>query len=45
MLKRVDLATYNSFKAAQDNTWKAGVQVLGSRKAASTGRSTRTMRS
>ena len=29
MLKRVDLATYNSFKAAQDGTWKGGVQVLG----------------
>ncbi len=29
MLKRVDLATYNSFKAAQDNQWKGGVQVLG----------------
>lgn len=29
MLKRVDLAAYNSFKAAQDNQWKGGVQVLG----------------
>jgi basic membrane protein A len=29
MLKRVDLATYNSFKAAQAGTWKAGTQVLG----------------
>ena len=29
MLKRVDLAAYNSFKAAQDGTWKGGVQVLG----------------
>ncbi len=29
MLKRVDLATYNSFKAAQEGTWKGGVQVLG----------------
>ena len=29
MLKRVDLATYNSFKAAQAGTWKGGVQVLG----------------
>ena len=29
MLKRVDLATYNSFKAAQTGTWKGGVQVLG----------------
>ena len=29
MLKRVDLAAYHSFKAAQDGTWKGGVQVLG----------------
>ncbi len=29
MLKRVDLATYSSFKAAQDNQWKGGVQVIG----------------
>jgi basic membrane protein A len=29
MLKRVDLAAYQSFKAANDGTWKAGVQVLG----------------
>jgi len=29
MLKRVDLAAYNSFKAAQSNTWKGGTQVLG----------------
>lgn len=29
MLKRVDLATYNSFKAAQAGAWKGGVQVLG----------------
>src|SRR5271169_5593345 len=29
MLKRVDVATYNSFKAAKDGTWKAGVQVFG----------------
>ncbi len=29
MLKRVDLAAYNSFKAAQAGTWKAGTQVLG----------------
>ena len=29
MLKRVDLATYNSFKAAQAGTWKGGAQVLG----------------
>ena len=29
MLKRVDLATYNSFKAAQAGTWKGGTQVLG----------------
>ena len=29
MLKRVDLAAYNSFKAAQGNTWKAGTQSLG----------------
>jgi basic membrane protein A len=29
MLKRVDVATYDSFKAAKDGTWKAGVQVFG----------------
>jgi len=29
MLKRVDLAAYNSFKAAQGGTWKAGTSALG----------------
>lgn len=29
MLKRVDNATYDSFKAARDGDWKAGTQVLG----------------
>jgi basic membrane protein A len=29
MLKRVDLATYRSFKAADDGSWKGGTQVLG----------------
>ena len=29
MLKRVDVAAYNSFKGALDNTWKPGIQVLG----------------
>jgi basic membrane protein A and related proteins len=29
MIKRVDLAAYNSFKAAQAGTWKNGTQVLG----------------
>ena len=29
MLKRVDVATYDSFKAAKDGSWKAGVQVFG----------------
>jgi len=29
MMKRVDLATYNAFKTAQDGTWKPGMQVLG----------------
>ncbi len=29
MLKRVDVATYDSFKAAKDGTWKPGVQVFG----------------
>jgi basic membrane protein A len=29
MIKRVDLATYRSFKAMQDGTWRAGVSVLG----------------
>jgi len=29
MMKRVDLAAYQSFKAAQAGSWKGGVQVLG----------------
>ncbi len=29
MLKRVDVAAYNTFKTAKDGTFKAGVQVLG----------------
>jgi basic membrane protein A and related proteins len=29
MMKRVDVATYDSFKAAKDGSWKAGVQVFG----------------
>ena len=29
MLKRVDLAAYDSFKAARNKEWKGGVQVLG----------------
>jgi len=29
MMKRVDVAVYNSAKAAADGTWKAGAQVLG----------------
>jgi len=29
MLKRVDVAAYNSFKAARDGNWKPGVSVLG----------------
>jgi len=29
MLKRVDLAVYNSFKTAQDGSWKPGLQILG----------------
>lgn len=29
MLKRVDVAAYNSFKEARDGTWKPGVSVLG----------------
>ncbi len=29
MLKRVDVAAYNTFKDALDNTWKPGIQVLG----------------
>jgi basic membrane protein A len=29
MLKRVDVATYDSFKDAKAGTWKAGVQVFG----------------
>ncbi len=31
MLKRVDVAAYNSYKAAQDGTWKGGIHVLGHR--------------
>lgn len=29
MVKRVDLAAYNTFEAAKDGEWKAGVTVLG----------------
>ncbi len=29
MLKRVDIATYDTFKSAKDGTWKAGTKVLG----------------
>ncbi|MFT5705878.1 MAG: basic membrane protein A [Oceanospirillaceae bacterium] len=29
MVKRVDVAAYNTFKSAQDDNWKAGVNVLG----------------
>ncbi|MBC8159469.1 MAG: BMP family ABC transporter substrate-binding protein [Rhodospirillales bacterium] len=29
MLKRVDVAAYNTFKAAKDGTWKAGFSALG----------------
>jgi basic membrane protein A and related proteins len=29
MIKRVDLAVYESFKTARDGTWKAGVRSLG----------------
>ncbi len=29
MLKRVDVAAYNSFKAARDGSWKGGSAVLG----------------
>ena len=29
MIKRVDLAAYNSFKATKDGTWKPGVSTLG----------------
>jgi basic membrane protein A and related proteins len=29
MLKRVDVATYDSFKDAKNGTWKAGIQVFG----------------
>ncbi|MCH7943041.1 MAG: BMP family ABC transporter substrate-binding protein [Proteobacteria bacterium] len=29
MLKRVDVAAYNSFKTALDGNWKPGIQILG----------------
>src|SRR4029077_17588275 len=29
MIKRVDLAAYQSFKAMQSNSWRPGVSVLG----------------
>jgi len=29
MVKRVDVAAYNSFKTAMDGTWKPGIQALG----------------
>ena len=29
MIKRVDVAVYESFKAAQEGTWQGGIQILG----------------
>ena len=29
MLKRVDVAVYNAFKSAMDDSWQAGAQSLG----------------
>ena len=29
MVKRVDVAVYESFKAAKDGTWQGGIQILG----------------
>ena len=29
MIKRVDVAVYDSFTAAQNGTWQAGIKVLG----------------
>ena len=29
MLKRVDVATYDTFKAAKDGTFKGGIEVFG----------------
>ena len=29
MVKRVDVAVYESFKAARDGTWQGGIQILG----------------
>ena len=29
MIKRVDVAVYESFTAAQDGTWQGGIQILG----------------
>ncbi len=29
MLKRVDVAAYNAFKQAMDDSWESGIQVLG----------------
>ena len=29
MLKRVDVAAYNTYKSAMDGSWKPGIQVLG----------------
>ena len=29
MIKRVDVAVYESFRAAQDGTWQGGIQILG----------------
>ena len=40
MMKRVDLATYNAFKTAQDGTWKPGLRNSASGKRAWAGRST-----
>ena len=29
MIKRVDVAVYESFRAAQEGTWQGGIQILG----------------
>ena len=44
MLKRVDVAAYNVYKTAQDDTWAAGIGCWGWPRTVSVGRSTKTTR-
>ena len=44
MLKRVDVAAYETFKDAMDGNFSSGVKILGLQRAVLTGQKTATMR-